>query len=279
MKGVVLAAPASGSGKTTIAAGLVRALRREGHTVQPYKAGPDYIDTGFLAAAAGRPCRNLDPWAMRPETLAGALDADAELAVVEGVMGLFDGAEGGGGSTADLAALTGWPVVLAVDCAGQGQSVAALLEGFARHRGDIDIAGAILNRVAGDRHEAAQARAAATARRYWRRGNRPGRDPRARPAIHPRAPWPCHAETRSRPGPHPAAARCATTDPYRPAAARGRPLSGRPDPPSSRRKTRPDPRQGRRPGRPQPLQGRPTCARSGDRRWDRDAAPDRRQGR
>ena len=154
MKGVVLAAPASGSGKTTIAAGLVRALRRQGHTVQPYKAGPDYIDAGFLAAAAGRPCRNLDLWAMRPETLAGALDADADLAVVEGVMGLFDGAEGGGGSTADLAALTGWPVVLAVDCAGQGQSVAALLEGFARHRGDIDIAGAVLNRVAGDRHEA-----------------------------------------------------------------------------------------------------------------------------
>ena len=154
MKGVIVAAPASGSGKTTIAAGLVRALRRQGHAVQPYKAGPDYIDAGFLAAAAGRACRNLDPWAMRPETLAAALDADAGLAVVEGVMGLFDGAEGGGGSTADLAALTGWPVVLAVDCARQGQSVAALLEGFARHRSDIRVAGAVLNRVASDRHEA-----------------------------------------------------------------------------------------------------------------------------
>ena len=154
MKGVIVAAPASGSGKTVIAAGLVRALRRQGLAVQPFKAGPDYIDPGFLAAAAGRPCRNLDPWAMRPETLAAALDADADIAVVEGVMGLFDGAEGGGGSTADLAAFTGWPVVLAVDCAGQGQSVAALLEGFARHRGDIRIAGAVLNRVAGDRHEA-----------------------------------------------------------------------------------------------------------------------------
>ena len=154
MKGVIIAAPASGSGKTAIAAGLVRALRRQGRAVQPYKAGPDYIDAGFLAAAAGRPCRNLDPWAMRPGTLAAALDADADIAVVEGVMGLFDGAEGGGGSTADLAALTGWPVVLAVDCARQGQSVAALLEGFARHRGDIGIAGAVLNRVAGDRHEA-----------------------------------------------------------------------------------------------------------------------------
>ncbi len=150
----MLAAPASGSGKTTVAAGLVRALRRQGLAVQPYKAGPDYIDAGFLAAAAGRPCPNLDPWAMRPETLAAALDADADIAVVEGVMGLFDGPEGRGGSTADLAALTGWPVVLVVDCARQGQSVAALLEGFAGHRGDIRIAGAVLNRVAGARHEA-----------------------------------------------------------------------------------------------------------------------------
>ena len=154
MKGVVLAAPASGSGKTVIAAGLVRALRRQGLAVQPFKAGPDYIDAGFLAAAAGRPCRNLDPWAMRPGTLAAALDGDADIAVVEGVMGLFDGPEGGGGSTADLAALTGWPVVLVADCARQGQSAAALLEGFARHRGDIRIAGAVLNRVAGARHEA-----------------------------------------------------------------------------------------------------------------------------
>ena len=150
----MLAAPASGSGKTTVAAGLVRALRRQGLAVQPFKAGPDYIDAGFLAAAAGRPCLNLDPWAMRPETLAAALDRQADIAVVEGVMGLFDGPEGGGGSTADLAALTGWPVVLVVDCARQGQSVAALLEGFAQHRGDIRIAGAVLNRVAGARHEA-----------------------------------------------------------------------------------------------------------------------------
>ncbi len=154
MKGVILAAPASGSGKTTAAAGLVRALVRQGLAVQPCKAGPDYIDAGFLAAAARRPCHTLDPWAMRPETLAAALDTDADFTVVEGVMGLFDGAEGGGGSTADLAALTGWPVVLVVDCARQGQSVAALLEGFARHRGDIRVAGAVLNRVAGDRHEA-----------------------------------------------------------------------------------------------------------------------------
>ena len=154
MNGVILAAPASSSGKTTVAAGLVRALRRQGLAVLPCKAGPDYIDAGFLAAAAGRPCLNLDPWAMRPETLATALDRQADIAVVEGVMGLFDGPEDGGGSTADLAALTGWPVVLVVDCARQGQSVAALLEGFAGHRDDICIAGAVLNRVAGPRHEA-----------------------------------------------------------------------------------------------------------------------------
>lgn len=150
----MIAAPASGSGKTTVAAGLVRALSRQGLALQPYKTGPDYIDGGFLAAAAGRPCLNLDPWAMRPETLAAALDSDADIAVAEGVMGLFDGPEGGGGSTADLAAFTGWPVVLVVDCARQGQSVAALLEGFAAHRGDIRIAGAVLNRIAGARHEA-----------------------------------------------------------------------------------------------------------------------------
>ncbi|MCY4229846.1 MAG: cobyrinate a,c-diamide synthase [Alphaproteobacteria bacterium] len=154
MKGVILAAPASGSGKTTVAAGLVCALCRQGLEVQPYKTGPDYIDAGFLAAAAGRPCLTLDSWAMRPGTLAAALNGQADIAVVEGAMGLFDGPEGGGGSTADLAALTGWPVVLVVDSARQGQSVAALLEGFAGHRSDIRIAGAVLNRVAGARHEA-----------------------------------------------------------------------------------------------------------------------------
>ena len=154
MKGLIVAAPASGAGKTTIAAGLVRLCRRRGLDAVPFKVGPDYIDPGYLTAAAGRPCRNLDTWAMRPETLASALDAEGDLAVVEGAMGLFDGAEGGGGSTADLAALTGWPVLLVADCSGVGQSVAALLAGFAGFRSDIRVAGAILNRVASDRHEA-----------------------------------------------------------------------------------------------------------------------------
>ena len=153
MKGVIVAAPASGAGKTTVAAGLVRLCRRRGLDVAPFKVGPDYIDPGYLAAAAGRPCRNLDAWAMRPGTLASVLDAEGDLAVVEGAMGLFDGAEGGGGSTADIAALTGWPVLLVVDCGGQGQSVAALLAGFSGFRSDIRVAGAILNRVASSRHE------------------------------------------------------------------------------------------------------------------------------
>ena len=154
MKGLIVAAPASGSGKTTVAAGLARLCRRRGLDVVPFKVGPDYIDPGYLTAAAGRPCRNLDAWAMRPGTLASVLDAAGDLAVVEGAMGLFDGAEGGGGSTADIAALTGWPVLLVVDCSKQGQSVAALLAGFSGFRSDIRVAGAILNRVAGSRHEA-----------------------------------------------------------------------------------------------------------------------------
>ena len=154
MKGLIVAAPASGSGKTTVAAGLARLCRRRGLDVVPFKVGPDYIDPGYLTAAAGRPCRNLDAWAMRPGTLASVLDAAGDLAVVEGTMGLFDGAEGGGGSTADIAALTGWPVLLVVDCSKQGQSVAALLAGFSGFRSDIRVTGAILNRVASSRHEA-----------------------------------------------------------------------------------------------------------------------------
>lgn len=154
MRGLIVAAPASGSGKTTVAAGLARLCRRRGLDVVPFKVGPDYIDPGYLTAAAGRPCRNLDAWAMRPGTLASVLDAAGDLAVVEGAMGLFDGAEGGGGSTADIAALTGWPVLLVVDCSKQGQSVAALLAGFSGFRSDIRVTGAILNRVASGRHEA-----------------------------------------------------------------------------------------------------------------------------
>lgn len=156
-RGLILAAPASGSGKTLIVAGLLRHLRRRGVRVAAAKAGPDYIDPTFHTAGAGRLCINLDPWAMRPATLAGLvaeLEASAEIVLCEGVMGLFDGTgpDGEEGSTAELAKLTGWPVVLVVDARGHGASAAALIGGFARHDPDLPVAGVIINRVAGPRH-------------------------------------------------------------------------------------------------------------------------------
>ena len=160
--GVLIAAPASGSGKTTVTLALLRHLRRRGLRVASIKVGPDYIDPGFHEAASGRPCLNLDPWAMRLETLAAALRLaghGADLIVGEGVMGLFDGADltdGQGlaaGSTAALAVKTGWPVILVIDCQGMGASVAALALGFARFHAQVRVAGVILNAVASDRHE------------------------------------------------------------------------------------------------------------------------------
>lgn len=154
--GLVIAAPASGSGKTTVTLALLRLLSREGRRVAPFKTGPDYIDGAFHHAAAGRPCYNLDAFAMRPDTIAAILDAgaqDAELAIVEGVMGLFDGAANGAGSTADLAAMLDLPVILVIDAARQSQSVAAVAHGFRSLRQDVAVAGVILNRVASARHE------------------------------------------------------------------------------------------------------------------------------
>jgi cobyrinic acid a,c-diamide synthase len=152
--GLILAAPASGSGKTVTVLALLRHFRRVGINVASRKVGPDYIDPMFHTAASGRPCINLDPWAMRPETLAVLADENADLLIVEGVMGLFDGAADGTGSTADLAALTGWPVVLVLDVKSQAQSAAALVHGFASFRSDIKISGVILNRVGSPNHEA-----------------------------------------------------------------------------------------------------------------------------
>jgi cobyrinic acid a,c-diamide synthase len=159
---VVIAAPASGSGKTVFTLGLLRALRRAGHRVGAAKVGPDYIDPTFHRAAAGCDSLNLDSWAMRPGTLArrlGRLARDAEVIVCEGVMGLFDGAETGDtaggtrdGSTADIAQLTGWPVVLVVDISGQAASAAAAIDGFRRHRPGVDVAGVVFNKVASERH-------------------------------------------------------------------------------------------------------------------------------
>ncbi|EWY40272.1 cobyrinic acid a,c-diamide synthase [Skermanella stibiiresistens SB22] len=151
---MVIAAPSSGSGKTVAVLALLRHFRRAGVAVASRKVGPDYIDPMFHAAASGGPCLNLDPWAMRPATVARLADADADLLVVEGVMGLFDGAADGTGSTADLAAAAGWPIVLVVDAKAQSQSVAALVHGFATFRRDVTIAGVILNRVGSPNHEA-----------------------------------------------------------------------------------------------------------------------------
>ncbi len=155
-KGLVIAAPSSGSGKTLVTLGLLRALARAGHKVGSAKAGPDYIDPRFHEAATGHPCVNLDAWAMRSDLvadLAVRAAADKNLLVIEGVMGLFDGAETGEGSTADLAGMLGFPIILVVDSLRQSQSAAALVRGFASHRNDCRIAGVIFNKVATDRHE------------------------------------------------------------------------------------------------------------------------------
>jgi cobyrinic acid a,c-diamide synthase len=158
-RGLILAAPASGSGKTLVTSGLLRLLRDRGVRIAAAKAGPDYIDPTFHQAASGGASLNLDIWAMRPATLGGligALEAAASIVLCEGVMGLFDGTgpDGEAGSTAELARLTGWPVVLVVDARRQGASVAALVAGFARHDSGLPLAGVIFNRVAGPRHRA-----------------------------------------------------------------------------------------------------------------------------
>ena len=150
--GLVIAAPRSGAGKTTVALGLMRAFTRRGVKVQPFKAGPDYIDPAFHRAATGRPSFNLDGWAMASATLLDIVGRHpADLAVLEGVMGLFDGV-GGKGATADLASLLGWPVVLVLDVKGQTETAAAIAHGCATYRRDVAVAGVILNRVASPRH-------------------------------------------------------------------------------------------------------------------------------
>lgn len=153
--GVIVAAPASGSGKTTVTLALLRALRGKGQKVGSFKVGPDYIDPVFHARASGLPCPNLDSWGMRIETLSGLGDQiaqDVDLVIGEGVMGLFDGALVGQGSTADLASLFDMPVILVVDAGRMGASAAALVGGFINHREDVDVAGIIFNRVASEIH-------------------------------------------------------------------------------------------------------------------------------
>ena len=157
-KAIVVAAPASGSGKTLVTLGIIRALRNRGIRVASAKVGPDYIDPRFHEAASGRPCFNLDPWAMHDGQIACILEKaghDADIIIIEGVMGLFDGPRGATrGSTADLAHLLQVPVLLTIDARHQGQSIAALVHGFTRYKLGLKNAGVILNRVSSDRHEA-----------------------------------------------------------------------------------------------------------------------------
>jgi cobyrinic acid a,c-diamide synthase len=157
-RGFVVAAPRSGSGKTIVTLALLAAFKRRGIKVRAAKAGPDYIDTAFHAAATDAPALNLDSWAMPPalvDTLAADAARDAELLVIEGVMGLFDGAAGNpgrSGSTADLAAHLQIPVILVLDVSGQSQTAAAIVRGLATHDPAVRIAGVVLNRVGSERH-------------------------------------------------------------------------------------------------------------------------------
>lgn len=157
--GLMIAAPASGTGKTTVMLGLCRALAQDGLSVQPFKSGPDYIDPAFHRAASGRASFNLDSWAMGPDLLSaiGAEAKGADIVLAEGSMGLFDGVAHAGasghGSSAETARLMGWPVVLVVDVSGAAQSAAAVALGFRAYAPDLPLAGVILNRVASARHE------------------------------------------------------------------------------------------------------------------------------
>jgi cobyrinic acid a,c-diamide synthase len=157
-RGLIIAAPHSGAGKTTVTLAILAALTRRGVAVRAAKAGPDYIDPAFHAAATGSPSVNLDSWAMPPallDAMAAQAADGAEMLVIEGVMGLFDGANaspGRRGATADLAAHFALPVVLVLDVSRQAQSAAATVRGFAAHDPAVRICGVIVNRAASERH-------------------------------------------------------------------------------------------------------------------------------
>ncbi|WP_306129976.1 cobyrinate a,c-diamide synthase, partial [Roseovarius sp. MMSF_3350] len=157
--GLLISAPSSGTGKTTVMLGLLRALAEDGLNVQPFKSGPDYIDPAFHKAACGRDSFNLDGWAMGEglwQAIAGQA-AGADICVAEGSMGLYDGVatrgQQGFGSSAETALAMGWPVVLVLDVGGQAQSAAATALGFRQYMPDLPFAGVILNRCASPRHE------------------------------------------------------------------------------------------------------------------------------
>lgn len=165
-KGLIIGAASSGSGKTTVTLALLALLKKRGIAVASCKVGPDYIDPQFHARATGRACFNLDGWAMRPSVLAQLLHhatCETELVVIEGVMGLFDGAPGGEhpalGSTAEIAARMGLPVAVVLRAKGIGATAAALLQGLKRHHPDVRVAGVIFNEVGGERHRSMLAQA------------------------------------------------------------------------------------------------------------------------
>ena len=159
MRGLLISAPSSGTGKTTVMLGLLRALAEDGLAVQPFKSGPDYIDPAFHRAASGRASYNIDTWAMDDGLLSAisAKAADADICIAEGSMGLYDGVatrgQSGFGTSAETAKRMSWPVVLVLDVGGQAQSAAATALGFRNYMPDLPFAGVILNRVASPRHE------------------------------------------------------------------------------------------------------------------------------
>ena len=151
----LISAPASGSGKTTIARGLMALFVQKGKVVQPFKCGPDYIDTKFHAAVCGRSSINLDTFMASKEhvrELFARYGTDADMCIVEGMMGLFDGYDRDMGSSAEIASVLNIPVVLVVDARSAAYSVAALLTGFLHFREDVHIAGVIFNKVGSERH-------------------------------------------------------------------------------------------------------------------------------
>ena len=153
--GFLIAAPNSGSGKTTVARGLMALFARKGYQVQPFKCGPDYIDTKFHAAVCGRASINLDTFMATPEHVRDLFvryGSDADVCIVEGMMGLFDGYDRDKGSSAEVASVLGLPVVLVVDAKSSAYSTAALIQGFANFRKDVHISGVIFNRVGSARH-------------------------------------------------------------------------------------------------------------------------------
>lgn len=157
MKGFVVCGTGSGVGKTTIAAGLMAALRKRGLCVQPFKCGPDFIDPGHHARVCRRPSHNLDTWMLSPgcnKRIFASAYRDADIAIVEGMMGLFDGIRGkdGEGSSAEISKLLGLPVLLIADASAVARSIAAVVHGFRTFDPELRIAGVILNRVAGPAH-------------------------------------------------------------------------------------------------------------------------------